>query len=330
MATILVTGHAGFIGAAAVQALLQANHFVIGIDNFNDYYEPRLKEARADRVRGFRNFVECRVDIADAESLRWVFSTYRPDYVVHLAAQAGVRHSLKAPSVYVQSNLVGFSNLLECCRHYPVTHLLYASSSSVYGNSSKVPYSVDHRADEPVSFYAATKRANELLAYSYSKLYAIPATGFRFFTVYGPWGRPDMAYYDFTRRMLAGETIALFNFGNCRRDFTFIDDIAEGLVRALDEPPAEYAVPHAICNLGNDRPVALGEFVATLEKLLGVKAEAHLLPPQPGDVESTWADITATTARFGWRPRTTFRQGLEKFVAWYRDYHRAPNRSPAG
>lgn len=320
METVLVTGHAGFIGAAVAQRLLQAGYRVVGVDNFNDYYDPALKRARVASLAEFPGFSENRIDIADAAALRRVFIETRPDRVIHLAAQAGVRHSLKQPEAYVTSNLVGFANLLECCRHNPVKHLIYASSSSVYGNS-KVPFAVDDRVDEPVSLYAATKRANELLACSYSHLYGIAATGFRFFTVYGPWGRPDMAYYEFTRRMLAGETIELFNHGNCRRDFTFIDDIVEGLMLALDETPADRKVPHALYNLGNDNPVALTEFVATLERLLGVKAKTRLAPPQLGDVEATWADIEATTKRFGWRPRTSLSQGLERFAAWYREYH---------
>lgn len=318
---VLVTGHAGFIGNALALELLARDVEVIGADNYNAYYDTALKTARTRRLEGFRHFCEERIDIADAATVDALFARHRPDAVVHLAAQAGVRYSLENPAAYVQSNLVGFANVLEACRQHPVAHLVYASSSSVYGNNRKVPFAVTDRVDAPVSFYAATKKSNELMAHSYSHLYGIAATGFRFFTVYGPWGRPDMAYYEFTRRMLAGIPLRLFNHGNCSRDFTFIDDIVAGLVAALEKPPAESeGAPHALYNLGNDRPVALADFVATLENLLGVQAEKELLPAQPGDVERTWADIAATRERFGYDPKTTIEEGLGRFVAWYRAY----------
>lgn len=319
---VLVTGHAGFIGNALALELLSRGIEVVGVDNYNAYYDVALKNARAARLAPFGHFRELRGDIADAAIVNELFRNERPGVVVHLAAQAGVRYSLENPQAYVQSNLVGFANILEACRRHPVRHLLYASSSSVYGNSEKVPFSVTDRVDEPVSFYAATKKSNELMAHSYSHLYGIPATGFRFFTVYGPWGRPDMAYYEFTRRILAGESLRLFNHGNCSRDFTYVDDVVAGLVAAIDKPPVMNRAPHAIYNLGNDSPVALTDFVATLERLLDRTARKELLPPQPGDVERTWADIDATRKQFGYDPKTSVDEGLEKFVDWYRQYHR--------
>jgi UDP-glucuronate 4-epimerase len=318
---VLVTGHAGFIGNALALRLLEQGRQVTGIDSYSDYYDVRLKDARVARLRGFDGFVEERIDIADAGALQAVFARHRPDVVVHLAAQAGVRYSLENPQAYVSANLDGFANLLEACRAYPVAHLLYASSSSVYGDNAKTPFAVTDRVDHPVSFYAATKRANELMAHSYSHLYGIPATGFRFFTVYGPWGRPDMAYFEFTRRILAGESIDLFNQGECRRDFTYIDDIVDGLLAALELSPADAnGAPHALYNLGNDTPVALRDFVAVLERLLGRRAKTRLLPPQPGDVVTTWADIDATRERFGYAPKTDIEDGLAEFVRWYCGY----------
>lgn len=318
---VLVTGHAGFIGNALAHRLLEQGRQVVGIDSYSDYYDVRLKEARVARLGDFEGFIEERIDIADAAALHAVFARHRPGIVVHLAAQAGVRYSLENPQAYVSANLDGFANLLEACRAHPVRHLLYASSSSVYGDNAKTPFSITDRVDQPVSFYAATKRANELMAYSYSHLYGIPATGFRFFTVYGPWGRPDMAYFSFTRRILAGQPIDLFNHGDCRRDFTYIDDIVDGLLAALESPPDANGAPHALYNLGNDNPVALRDFVAVLERLLERRAELRLLPPQPGDVVATWADIDATRARFGYAPKTDIEEGLARFVRWYADYH---------
>lgn len=314
---ILVTGTAGFIGNALARRLLMAGHEVAGFDNYNDYYDVRLKEARMAELRGHPAFHDTRADLADVAALEAVFARHRPVVVVHLAAQAGVRYSLVNPQAYVQSNLVGFANVLEACRRHGTEYLVYASSSSVYGANAKIPFSVEDRVDQPVSLYAATKKANELMAHAYSHIYRIPMTGLRFFTVYGPWGRPDMAYYEFTRRILAGEPIDVFHFGKCRRDFTYIDDILDGVMAAIERRPAG----HVIYNLGNNRPVELEHFIAVLERLLGRRAEKRLLPPAPGDVPVTYADIAATRTALGFEPKTTIEEGLERFVAWYRRYH---------
>lgn len=331
---ILVTGAAGFIGHAVAQRLLEGGDTVIGLDNVNAYYDPALKEARLARLATRERFREVRADIADADTLNALFRSERPDAVVNLAAQAGVRYSLENPQAYVDANLTGFVNVCEACRAYPVEHLVYASTSSVYGANRNLPFAVDRGADHPVSLYAATKRANELIAHAYSHLFAIPSTGLRFFTVYGPWGRPDMALFKFTRAMLAGEPIEVYNYGKHRRDFTYVDDIAEGVLRVLDRPPApdpgyDYAapnpaasgVPWRVFNIGHGKPVPLMDYIAALEKTLGVKAEIDYLPLQPGDVEETSANVTALERAFGYRPRIGVEEGIRRFVAWYRAYY---------
>ncbi|MDQ6960261.1 MAG: SDR family NAD(P)-dependent oxidoreductase, partial [Mariprofundaceae bacterium] len=292
---VLVTGAAGFIGMHVTERLLSNGYAVTGVDNLNDYYEVPLKEARLERLAGNHGFDFYRLDIADAEALTDVFAKVRPGWVIHLAAQAGVRYSLEHPEAYVRSNLVGFAHVLEACRRHGVQHLLYASSSSVYGANKKSPFSESDPVDHPVSFYAATKKSNELMAHSYAHLYGFPCTGLRFFTVYGPWGRPDMAYFSFTRDILAGKPLHIFNHGNMKRDFTYIDDIVDGVLRVLDAPPAANSdgARHAVMNIGNDHPVRLGDFVDTLESLLGVHAIREMYGMQPGDVVSTHADITA-------------------------------------
>lgn len=334
--TVLVTGAAGFIGANLVLALLGCGipMHIVGMDNMNDYYDVSLKEFRLKQIEKAAaehpdstwEFVKG--DIADKASLEQLFAEHRFAVVVNLAAQAGVRYSIENPDAYIQSNLIGFYNILECCRHYPVAHLVYASSSSVYGANAKVPYSTDDKADEPVSLYAATKKSNELLAHSYSKLYNIPATGLRFFTVYGPAGRPDMAYFGFTNKLVKGEKIQIFNYGNCRRDFTYIDDIVEGILRVMMHAPETL---HAIYNIGNSSPENLLDFVDILQQelvLAGVLPEDYdleghkeLLPMQPGDVPVTYADTTALEANFGFRPNTPLREGLRKFARWYKEFY---------
>lgn len=320
--TILVTGAAGFIGAFVAARLADMGHRVIGCDNFNDYYTPQLKHDRVAALLTPRGITCQRLELADPVQLETLFSQYRPALVVHLAAQAGVRYSLQNPAAYIQSNLVGFGNMLEACRRHQVEHLLYASSSSVYGANAKVPFSETDRTDEPVSLYAATKKSNELMAYSYSHLYRFPATGLRFFTVYGPWGRPDMAYFSFTQKMLKGEAIPVFAGGELRRDFTYVDDIVEGVVRLLFKPAAmqKGAPPHAVFNIGNHQPVRVLDFIQTLEKVLDVKAKIDFQPMQPGDVPATYADTEALREHIGFAPATSLEHGLERFGAWYRDW----------
>jgi len=319
---ILLTGAAGFIGMHVAERLLKDGFSVTGVDNLNDYYDVSLKQARLEQLSGYVNFDFHKIDIADAGALMGLFEQARPGHVVHLAAQAGVRYSLQHPEAYVHSNLTGFANILEGCRKQQVGHLVFASSSSVYGANKKVPFSESDPVDHPVSFYAATKKANELMAHSYAHLYGIPCTGLRFFTVYGPWGRPDMAYFSFTRDMLAGKPIRIFNHGNMQRDFTYIDDIVTGVLRVLKTPPAADAdgARYAVFNIGNDHPVRLGDFVGTLEALLGVRAERKMCDMQPGDVVSTHADISALRA-LGYHPATSINDGLAAFVDWYRRYH---------
>lgn len=343
--TILVTGAAGFIGAHLCKRLLCAGKIrVAGLDNMNSYYDPGIKESRLRMLAeaaggsasdadpgGFScgNFSFVRADIADMAALEDTFERFRPDVVVNLAAQAGVRYSIENPRAYVDSNLVGFFNVLECCRRYPVEHLVYASSSSVYGGNAKVPYSTGDATDSPVSLYAATKKSNELMAYAYSKLYGIPATGLRFFTVYGPMGRPDMAYFKFTDHIVRGEPIQIYNMGDMRRDFTYVDDIVEGVAAVMARPPAEDAkgARHAVYNIGNSSPVPLLEFVDTLERVLaeeGVtdrRAVRELLPMQPGDVYQTYADVGPLERDFGFRPATRLEDGLREFARWYKDYY---------
>ncbi|RMD78565.1 MAG: NAD-dependent epimerase [Gammaproteobacteria bacterium] len=331
---VLVTGAAGFIGHAVALALLARGDEVLGLDNLNAYYDVSLKEARLRRLEGRPGFRFARLDVADREGVAELFRRHRPQRVVHLAAQAGVRHSLVDPHAYADSNLVGFLNILEACRHHGVEHLVYASTSSVYGANTRMPFSVHHNVDHPLSLYAATKKANELMAHSYSHLYGLPTTGLRFFTVYGPWGRPDMALFKFTRAILAGEPIEVYHHGRHRRDFTYIDDIVEGVVRTLDRvpapdpawdaarpDPATSAAPYRIYNIGNHTPVELMRFIEILEGCLGRRAEKRLLPMQPGDVEATCADVDDLMRDVGFRPATPIEEGIRRFVAWYRDYY---------
>jgi UDP-glucuronate 4-epimerase len=323
---VLVTGAAGFIGMQLCEKLLARGETVLGVDNLNSYYDPRLKLDRLARLTGHRSFEFDAVDVADGGRMGRLFAERGVDRVVHLAAQAGVRHSLRDPGSYVQSNLVGFANVLEGCRHGRIRHLVYASSSSVYGGNTKMPFAETDRVDKPVSLYAATKKAGELMAYSYSHLFRIPVTGLRFFTVYGPWGRPDMAYFLFTKAILEGKAIDVFNHGNMRRDFTYIDDIIEGISRVLDRAPTEEegegGCPHRVFNIGNHDPVPLLDFIACIEKSLGLKAKLNMLPMQPGDVPATFADVSALKAWVGFHPATSYREGVERFVRWYREYYR--------
>ncbi len=337
---ILVTGAAGFIGANLVMEL--AKRFpgckILGIDNMNDYYDPWIKEYRLDRIAEVvaddDQFELIRGSIADRDLVDRAFEEFKPEVVVNLAAQAGVRYSIDNPDAYIEANLIGFYNILEACRHWPVEHLVYASSSSVYGANKKIPYSVDDKVDNPVSLYAATKKSNELLAHAYSKLYGIPATGLRFFTVYGPAGRPDMAYFGFTNKLIKGETIKIFNFGNCKRDFTYVDDIVEGVISVMQVAPAENenGARYKVYNIGNNDPVNLLDFVDILQQELvsaGVlpedydfEAHKELVPMQPGDVEVTYADVTALQEDFGFKPGTPLRDGLRSFARWYKEYYR--------
>ncbi|MBQ5949741.1 NAD-dependent epimerase/dehydratase family protein [Massilia sp. ST3] len=320
--TILVTGAAGFVGSHVAARLAAMGHRVVGCDNFNDYYDPQLKTDRVAALLAPAG-VECeRIDIADGAQLRALFERVRPQLVVHLAAQAGVRYSLQNPDAYIQSNLVGFGNILEACRHHQVEHLLYASSSSVYGSNAKVPFSEDDRVDEPVSLYAATKKANELMAHSYSHLYGFPATGLRFFTVYGPWGRPDMAYFSFTEKILRGEKIPVFAEGKLTRDFTYIDDIVEGVVRLLfkPQPQAPGKVRHAVFNIGNNQPVMVLDFVRTLERVLETQAVLDFQPMQAGDVPATHADTSRLQEWVGYKPATPLETGLTRYRDWYRGW----------
>jgi UDP-glucuronate 4-epimerase len=317
--TILVTGAAGFVGSFVAARLAAMGHQVVGCDNFNSYYDPQLK---IDRVRELLTpaGVSCEtIELADGAQVAALFDRVQPTLVVHLAAQAGVRYSLQNPSAYVQSNLVGFGHILECCQQHMVQHLLYASSSSVYGGNAKVPFAEEDQTDEPVSLYAATKKANELMAQSYSHLYRLPATGLRFFTVYGPWGRPDMAYFSFTRKILNGETIPVFAEGQLRRDFTYIDDIVEGVVRLLVKPRPDEGdtAPHWVFNIGNSQPVKVLDFIQTLERTLGTTATLDFQPMQPGDVPATHADTRKLEAWVGYRPTTALHTGLESFRDWY-------------
>jgi len=324
---VLLTGAAGFIGMHAGLRLLQQGHTVVGIDNLNDYYDVSLKQARLAQLESFEHFHFERADIADREAMQRIFAAWQPQQVLHLAAQAGVRYSLQNPYAYVDSNLQGFLHVLEGCRQHAVAHLVFASSSSVYGGNTKLPYSEDDAVDQPVSLYAATKKADELMAHSYAHLYGIPCTGLRFFTVYGPWGRPDMAYFSFTRDMLAGASIRVFNAGQMYRDFTYIDDIIEGVWRVLQQPPAadDYGKRYMIYNIGNDRPVKLEYFIGVLEQALGVVARKEMCPMQPGDVLSTHADLTRIRRDFDFAPDTRIEDGLARFVAWYRDYYDVPS-----
>lgn len=338
--TILVTGSSGFIGSFLSKRLLkeEENIKVIGLDNMNDYYDIRLKESRLKELEEFDNFEFIKGNLADKELINKIFVEYKPSVVVNLAAQAGVRYSIDHPDCYIESNLIGFYNILEACRNNPVEHLVYASSSSVYGSNKKVPYDTEDKVDNPVSLYAATKKSNELLAHAYSKLYNIPSTGLRFFTVYGPAGRPDMAYFGFTNKLLNGESIKIFNYGNCKRDFTYIDDIVEGIMRVIKGAPEKETgddglplPPYAVYNIGNSNPENLLDFVTTLQEEL-VRAgvlpsdydfEAHkeLVPMQPGDVPITFADTTPLERDYGFKPNTSLREGLRKFAEWYKEFY---------
>jgi UDP-glucuronate 4-epimerase len=330
---VLVTGTAGFIGNALALRLLARGDDVVGIDNLNDYYDVRLKCARLARIQSNSRFTEERINLEDRAAIEQVFAKHRPQRVVHLAAQAGVRYSLENPQAYIDSNLVGFANILEGCRHNRVEHLVYASSSSVYGANTTMPFSVHHSVDHPVSLYAATKKANELMAHTYSHLYELPTTGLRFFTVYGPWGRPDMALFLFTKKILAGEPIDVYNFGKCRRDFTYIDDIVEGVVRTSESIPkpdshwsgaapdcATSHAPYRVYNIGNHQPVALLYFIEVLEDCLGRKATKNLLPLQPGDVPETYADVDDLMRDVGFKPDTSIETGIARFVEWYKEW----------
>jgi UDP-glucuronate 4-epimerase len=331
---VLVTGTAGFIGNAVALKLLARGEAVVGVDNVNDYYEPALKEARLQRLTPYANFTEARVSLEDREAIASLFKTHRPDRVIHLAAQAGVRYSLENPHAYVDANLVGFMNILESCRHHAVAHLVYASSSSVYGANTRMPFSVHDNVDHPLSLYAASKKANELMAHTYSHLFDLPTTGLRFFTVYGPWGRPDMALFKFTRAILAGEPIEVYNHGQMARDFTYIDDIVEGVTRTLDATPrpnpdwsgqapdpGSSTAPYRVYNIGANRPVPLMDFISTLEEALGREARKKFLPMQPGDVPKTYADVEDLKREVGYEPSTPLAEGVGRFVTWYRWYY---------
>jgi UDP-glucuronate 4-epimerase len=330
---VMVTGAAGFIGSTLTLRLLARGDSVVGIDNHNDYYDPSLKEARLTRHLDHPNYTHLRIDLADRKAIEEAFSTYKPQRVVNLAAQAGVRYSIENPLAYIDSNIVGFAHILEGCRHNGVEHLVYASSSSVYGANTAMPFSVHHNVDHPLSLYAASKKSNELMAHTYSHLYNLPTTGLRFFTVYGPWGRPDMALFKFTKAILAGEPIQVFNFGKHRRDFTYIDDIVEGVIRVLDQSaqpnhnwsgalpdPGTSQAPWRVYNIGNNKPVELMDYIAAVEKALGRKAKMDLLPLQLGDVPDTYADVTDLIEHLHYKPSTPVEKGVLNFVVWYREY----------
>lgn len=317
---ILVTGVAGFIGFHLTQALLKAGFSVAGMDNLNDYYDVGLKKARLSQLYHWENFVFYQEDLVNLEGINSIFKDHRPQYVVHLAAQAGVRYSLSHPHAYVQSNIVGFTNIIEACRHHKVEHLIYASTSSVYGANTELPFKESDRVDRPLTIYAASKKANELIAHSYSHLYQLPSTGLRFFTVYGPWGRPDMAFFSFTRNILQGLPIQIYNFGKMQRDFTYIEDIVSGILLILNKKPDSHS-PYKIYNIGRGAPVPLLEYIAALEEALGMEAIKDLLPMQDGDVLSTHADISAMQADLGYKPKVSYKQGIQHFVDWYKSYY---------
>ena len=331
---ILVTGSAGFIGSTLAQQLLTRGDEVIGIDNLNDYYDVQLKKDRLARLAHHENFINVRAGLEDKQTIDNIFKQHSPDKVVNLAAQAGVRYSLQNPQAYIDANISGFLNIPEACRHYGTRHLVYASSSSVYGANTAMPFSVHNNVDHPVSLYAASKKSNELMAHTYSHLFNIPTTGLRFFTVYGPWGRPDMALFLFTRKILAKEPIDVFNYGNHRRDFTYIDDIVEGIIRTLDNTaspnpqwegdtpdPATSKAPYRLYNIGSNNPCELLRYIEILEDCLGIKAEKNLLPLQPGDVPDTYADVGALIKDVNYQPSTSIEEGVKRFVAWYKSYY---------
>jgi len=331
---VLVTGAAGFIGSTLSMRLLARGDEVIGIDNHNDYYDPALKEARLNRFIDNPNYTHIRIDLADRAGMAALFEEHKPQRVVNLAAQAGVRYSLENPLSYIDSNLVGFGHILEGCRHNGVEHLVYASSSSVYGANTQMPFSVHHNVDHPLSLYAATKKANELMAHTYSHLYDLPTTGLRFFTVYGPWDRPDMALQKFAQAITKGETIKVFNYGNHRRDFTYIDDIVEGVIRILDRPAppnpewssenpdsATSSAPWRVYNIGNNNPVNLMDYISALEEALGKEAKKEFLPIQPGDVPDTYAEVSDLVKEFDYKPNTSVKEGIANFAQWFKDYY---------
>ncbi len=332
---VLVTGTAGFIGSNVAHYLLDRGDEVVGIDNLNDYYDVNLKKDRLSKLQSKTGFTDLRLDLEDRDGITAAFSQHKPDRVVHLAAQAGVRYSLVNPLAYIDSNIVGTTNILEGCRHNDVEHLVYASSSSVYGANTKMPFSIHDNVDHPVSLYAASKKANELMAHTYSHLYQIPTTGLRFFTVYGPWGRPDMALFLFTKAILEGKPIDVFNYGKCRRDFTYIDDIVEGVVRTLDNiatPNPDWSgdnpdtgtsyAPYRLYNIGNNQPVELLRFIEIIEECIGKEAKKNMLPLQPGDVPATYANVDDLIKDVGFKPATAIEDGIENFVKWYRDYYK--------
>ena len=332
---ILITGAAGFIGFHLSKKLLDEDFQVVGIDNLNDYYDPSLKQSRLEILDKYENFRFHKVDLKDKAAVDDIFESYKPTHVINLAAQAGVRYSIENPYAYVDSNLIGFMNILEACRNYPVNHLLYASSSSVYGGNKVAPFSTNHNVDHPVSLYAATKKSNELMAHTYSHLYSIPTTGLRFFTVYGPYGRPDMAYFSFTKDILAGNPIKVFNYGKMERDFTYIDDIVEGIVKLIDKAPvanpewdeskgdlSSSFAPYKIYNIGNSQPVQLMSFINALESALGKEAKKVYMDMQPGDVLRTYADVSDLERDINFKPSTSIEDGLAKFVSWYREYYK--------
>lgn len=331
---ILITGVAGFIGSNVARKLLERGDVVIGVDNLNDYYDVNLKKARLNQLQNHTNFVFAKTHLEDAEELNLIFEKHRPDRVINLAAQAGVRYAFENPSAYIQSNLVGFSNILESCRHFDIKHLVYASSSSVYGAGTNMPFSVEENVDHPLSLYAATKKSNELMAHSYSHIYNIPTTGLRFFTVYGPWGRPDMSLFLFTKKILADEPIDVFNNGNHGRDFTYIDDIVFGVIETLDKiatantdwdgkkpDSATSLAPYRVFNIGNNNPVELMYFIECIENALGKKAKKNMLPLQPGDVPRTYANVDALQDWIGFTPAMPIEEGIKRFVSWYKSYY---------
>lgn len=317
---ILITGSAGFIGYHLAKSLLKKGNIVTGIDNLNDYYDVQLKHNRLEQLKEFNNFQFVQADIADENKVNMLFTKNKFDIVLNLAAQAGVRYSIENPRSYVNSNIVGFFNILEACRHRPVKHLVFASTSSVYGNQHKTPFAVSDNVDRPISLYAATKKADELMAFTYAHLYKIPVTGLRFFTVYGPWSRPDMAYFSFTNKIYADESIKIFNNGDMLRDFTYIDDIVHGIELVIDKAP-KGEDPYKIYNIGNNKPERLMYFIETLEKAIGKKAKKEFLPMQPGDVYQTYADISELEKDFGFKPETSIEDGLKKFADWYKEYY---------
>ena len=331
---IIITGSAGFIGFSLCVKLLERGNIITGIDNHNNYYDPKIKEARLKILKKYSNYKHYRIDLCDKESLEDVFKNHKPINVVNLAAQAGVRYSLENPLAYINSNIVGFAHVLENCRQYKVEHLVYASTSSVYGANTKVPYSENDNVNHPLSIYAATKKSNELMAHTYSYLYQLSTTGLRFFTVYGPWGRPDMALFKFTRAILEGKSIDVFNYGKHTRDFTFIDDIVDGIIKTIDNPatknenwnsdqpdPASSKFPWKIYNIGNNNPVKLMDYIKALEEALGKKAKVNFLPLQPGDVIDTYANTDNLKEKFNYKPKTSVIDGINKFIKWYKNYH---------